>query len=358
MIMKYFRLNSESYLVVGKNRAMLHNIIENKSVWLNKNVAKLVKQAEMGSCIQEKDLAIFKILQDNKYGIITDLPVFIDKLRAFNVFNEKKLHKKAPSISSAVLQITNRCDMNCKNCGNFFCPMCMRNRGETLTLDNFKHIIDCLYNYGLRNITLTGGEPALYPYLANLMLYITKIKKMKLFICTSGLIKIPKLHKNCNLIIKLYDPSFISKIESNYRNYDNVTVLEINSKIKFSNYNWKSKSIFQEEPILNKDNALCKVDFDSFNVMKSNDSCLSGKVMISHNGDFYPCFQCKQPVGNIKNREFHELILDIIQKYWTIPAFKKKQKCSICEFRCNCNSCSFMNPDKNCKYNVEEATWG
>lgn len=42
-----------------------------------------------------------------KWGTLSEKPIFVDKFRLTNIFNEKKFFKDVPYIHSAVLKLTN-----------------------------------------------------------------------------------------------------------------------------------------------------------------------------------------------------------------------------------------------------------
>ncbi len=70
--------------------------------------------------------------------------------------------EKRKSLSWAVIEVTDYCNFNCK--------WCFANSGQNLSprhmgKENLKTLITALANSGLKQITLSGGEPTLYPHL-------------------------------------------------------------------------------------------------------------------------------------------------------------------------------------------------
>jgi len=73
-----------------------------------------------------------------------------------------KNFEKKKSLSWAVIEVTDYCNFNCK--------WCFANSGQKLSprhmeKENLKKLIRALADSGLKQITLSGGEPTLYPHL-------------------------------------------------------------------------------------------------------------------------------------------------------------------------------------------------
>ena len=103
---------------------------------------------------------------------------------------------KSLSIDNLVLEIGRNCNLNC--------PHCLRGKAETLEMT--KEMIDKIFeniSY-VRSLTITGGEPFLYP---DTMQYIANtIEKRKIglgdfFIATNGTVK---SEKALLAVIRLY----------------------------------------------------------------------------------------------------------------------------------------------------------
>jgi len=83
-----------------------------------------------------------------------------------------------------VLKLSSRCNARCRFCY-------IQNETELerpeLKLDEWKGIIDQAKQMGSYTVTLSGGEPTLYPYLIELVRYVRK-KRMIPFTTTNGLV--------------------------------------------------------------------------------------------------------------------------------------------------------------------------
>lgn len=88
-----------------------------------------------------------------------------------------------------VLKLHSSCNAKCKYC---YARKDRRNDRNTLTLDDWKDLINQAKNLGCYTVTLSGGEPMIYPYLAELVGYI-RMKKMIPFTSTNGLAATPAI---------------------------------------------------------------------------------------------------------------------------------------------------------------------
>ncbi len=64
------------------------------------------------------------------------------------------------SLSWVVLEITEACNLNCK-----WCYASSTQNGEHMSLDNVKKILDTLKSGGVMQVTFSGGEPLVHPYI-------------------------------------------------------------------------------------------------------------------------------------------------------------------------------------------------
>ena len=81
-------------------------------------------------------------------------------------------------LNSIVLQVTSLCP--------YKCPQCYMQKGDShLPLDTAKRYIDYANQHGAKIVQLTGGEPVAYPYLLELLRYISQYR-MPVFMATSG----------------------------------------------------------------------------------------------------------------------------------------------------------------------------
>ncbi len=358
--MGYFRLKPECYLVMGAKRAMLHNLVEKKCIWLTEEAADMLSRAEHNDPIGENEQEFFKTLAAKGWGEISDKKVFVDKFRPFNVFNEKKFHKNTPNVEIAILQITNSCNMDCEFCGKTFCPSCLRydNDSESLSLDEWKKVIDDISFYGLKAVVLTGGEPALCKDMPEIVDYL-KSKNIVVTIHTNGLKKLDNRYKDCGKIISVLSEEGYFKVCENYAKEKNVTLMVYDKTIDVSGASKKGWSI---RNCTNEQTTVKKTEMGGISALKfyarqTYEDCMWSKIAVSHSGDIYPCLGVKKTIGNIREIEMYKAIKTLVEEYWIRSVEKRDSKCSMCEFRYSCKSCSCYDAEKNCAYDVEEALW-
>lgn len=89
----------------------------------------------------------------------------------FNFFKEKSFYDKIPFWT--VLTITSKCNLFCNYCFNDYdYPLKDRNKRKWLWLEDYKKIVDILYDSWTRDIIITWWEPFSSPFLFDLLYYI------------------------------------------------------------------------------------------------------------------------------------------------------------------------------------------
>ena len=361
----YFKLNSECYLILGKKRSVIHNILNDEMVWITEeNTCKLV-DAEANKPI-DKSIEIFNKLVEMGWGFFSEKPVFVDKVRPINGFNQKKLWLDTQNINFATLQITNKCNLDCSFCSTAFCPTCLKfieQNDEELSLNDWKKIIDELVLFGTKTILITGGEPALYKQIDELLKYCVK-KGLNVNLHTNGIIAIRMIPKEVNLMITVFKASNLNSALKNYSEHKNVILLSEEEDYKSVkakvNNTWKVTKTFsiKNKTVITKNN-LNNTGISRFFARKFTDSCLNGKIAISFNGNVYPCFGSKISIGNLKEKNISKVVKILIKDYWkkTIDKTSSMERCTLCEFKYACNSCKFINVNESCTYSLEEGIW-
>ena len=359
----FFRLLPEVYLVVGKNKSLLQNLVLKKCVWINSRLSDLIKKCENNRPIPWEHFNILKPLETEGWGKVTDTPIFIDKLRLNNVFNEKKFHKDSPMINFATIKLTNNCNLSCDKCNHLFCPTCFKKSGEnsSFTLNKLKQLIYNLKFYGCKNINVTGGEAYLCSDFLNIYEFILE-NEINIIINTNGLIKFKNVLFETPICISLFDKSNLNKIIENFKDFKTVIllafdVLKTKEKLKIPTQ-WTFRQATQGEPYIHKNN-LVNMDINSFFARKDKNYCLNNKIAILENGDVYPCLGAWKricAIGNIFYDDWNIIIKNLLQKYW-LNNIDNKTKCKHCEFRYACNSCVFLDSEKSCFYDVEVGQW-
>lgn len=365
---KYFKLKSECYLITGKKKSTIHNLLTGESLWINEeNTIKLLK-SESNKLVDISD-KLYQELLNMGWGIEIDKPIFIDKLRTINSFNRKKLWLDTQNIVFATLHVTNNCNLKCEFCNKTFCPSCKKFENDddkSLEIDIWEKIVDELILFGVKTIFITGGESTIYKDIYRLINYCVD-KNLNVNVHTNGLKGINIVNEKVQIIISLFELENLSKILQINSNLNNVTLIiqekdvdVVESNLKIDNKNWKIIKVFNfnEGIKISKDN-LQEVNITNFTDKKLSDYCLKGKIFISYNGDVYPCCGDNKKILNLKEKNLSQAVKVLIKDYWNKPIEKneKMRKCSQCEFRFSCKVCTFLDIDKYCTYNQEEGKW-
>ncbi len=115
--------------------------------------------------------------------------------------------------------LTDYCNLKCFFCSNEGMPICQKNIAHA-EYSELIYLIDVLHRSGLKKLSLTGGEPSLYPKIMDLLEYI-KLKPFKeLFFHSNGVSLTPaimdKLASVCHKIA-------VSIHGSNYATWQKMT---------------------------------------------------------------------------------------------------------------------------------------
>lgn len=86
-------------------------------------------------------------------------------------------------LSMLNLEITERCNYNCRHCFNAEGIKVPR---AELTIDEIKRILDQAFDCGVNNVVLTGGEPMLHPHFMDIIRYVSEKGMNLIEINTNG----------------------------------------------------------------------------------------------------------------------------------------------------------------------------
>lgn len=143
----------------------------------------------------------------------------------FNFFKPKEFYFDKPFWT--VLNITSKCNLFCDYCFNDYdYPLDTRNSRKTLWLEDFKKIIDELYESWTRDIILTWWEPFSCTFLWELLEYL---KNKKIFV---------RINTNWTLLTD----SNLKRLNNNYSIHLMISMHEFNNNDYFIiNKAWASK---------------------------------------------------------------------------------------------------------------------
>lgn len=309
----------------------------------------------------------------------------------------------------AWLEVTQRCNSRCIHCYEGQEHEEVQN---PLTEKEWISIIDDLYKNNCRSIQFIGGEPSIVSFLPHLIWYASEIgfDNIALF---SNLQFVGEELKAA--IIDTHTKVKFSIYGATSSVHDRITMIEGSFERLLQNVEYFSQGGIELTPaiVIMRENEgeypkitrlLKKMGFDSFKYdeirkvyggnqhqhepknktlqIKSpnfrtdrdhfekayyHNTCWNGKMVISTNGDIYPCeFERNICYGNIRENSIETILhSEKLIKHWSL-SFNQIEHCKDCEYRFACKDCrpiAFAErgclSDKNprCRYNVYEGVW-
>lgn len=214
----------------GKNSvAIMYNLIEGMSYFFEEDSAKVIGEllsiprngqffihdiAFKTNILEESLIPFFEELKN--YGLCIDIYPTLDVIKEYrkNVFeqrcvlvqNEERSTKeklpvaissaemdymnKANGITSVMFELTYNCSEKCIHCYNPGATrndreICERNNRQELTIEDYKRIIDELYEEGVVKVCLSGGDPFSKSIVWEIIDYLYK-KEIAFDIYTNG----------------------------------------------------------------------------------------------------------------------------------------------------------------------------
>lgn len=361
---RYFRLDSRRFLTVGAQRGVVHDLETGAAMWLDAPNTAALQRSETNEPI-EIEPELFGRLEERGWGFFTSQPPFVDKLRRYNVFREKRLWKETPFLSTAVLQLTNDCVRTCAACASAFCPICRLSEDgrEPLTTAAWLSVIDEVALFGGQQLILTGGEALLHPDLSRIAA-AGRARGLRVQIHTSGLLAPPADLPPVTFSILIRGVGEIAGVVERFGERDGVTLLvdEIEPAALAGRVppRWIVLRTSSRPPSITKDKLLL-TGFERFFARALTDDCLNGKIYIGHDGAVFPCFGHRAaPLGYVRDADgFASAIRILVDDYWNVPVDRvdAERPCARCEFRYCCSSCRYFDPVDRCGYDPDASVW-
>lgn len=345
---KYFQLNNECYLVLGKKKSTINNIIKKEIIWLDEEQTQLAINFENGETI-DADNDFLNSLSDAGWGFFSEQKYFIDKIRTKNLFSQNMFYKERPLVYSCTLHITNNCNLNCSQCGNIFCPSCIKySNNSTPKLNQLKSIIQELLPYGLQEIVLVGGEVALYTDLEKLLDYCSK-NSLRTIINTNGTLLIPNKN-NTQFILNIFTYEQLELAQKNYKDRDNIFVVlhDMKNTVEIINSTWTVIEKSTSNPEITP-STMRKLGVLEFNISKYWNMCLSNRIHIMNNMDVITCLGESKIIGNLNKDSLTSILLLLYENQWKDTKVSDDEShCGSCEFRYSCNPCILTKDNTKC----------
>ena len=229
------------------------------------------------------------------------------------------------------LEISNNCNMNCPYCYTG------EKKGEELSVNQWKQIIDTLVDYGVFQITFGGGEPTLYNGLLELAMY-ANTRGLNVGMTTNGKILdqiagkwLKSLFKQVNISWHQNGKDLIDPIEHLFDNNVPIGINYCYSK-DMSTDNEEVKELAKHydaellylayKPVIGDfDNVIQPVDIYKIAEEASDEGirvavdgpcaglCMMKKKFcdIDHAGEAFPCSFVRETMGNVLEKDFKSI---------------------------------------------------
>jgi radical SAM protein with 4Fe4S-binding SPASM domain len=358
---KYFNLNPECFLVPGKSRSAVYNLNNGKIILLDQIQTKALIHSESKQGITES-AEIYEYLAMKKWGFFSDHAVYIDKVRPTNIFRQRRFWLETPMFRTLIIQITQECNQQCKNCGKTFCPVCTSASKldgrihSVLTTEAWVAIIQNAAAHGVCGVLFTGGECLLYDGITQLISESINLG-LSVSLQTNGRLSLDKIPQEVTISVLCNKDSACESIFENIANRRQVSILfqdmEPDKFMAEAKQGWIIRRISSQQSKIDK-NTMSDCALDRFFYKKTRDPCLNGKMFVLPDGSIVPCFQkIDTPLGNLAHGDFTELYRLLIQQYWHASLAEQTQgkKCASCELVYACAACRFSDVENNCLYN-------
>ena len=360
----YFRLDARCFLTAGVRRSTIHNLETGEVMWVDEPNTTALIRSESNEAIDDPP-ELFRELERRGWGFFSAQPVFVDKLRTFNIFREKRIWKETPYVSLAVLQLTNDCVRRCGTCSSAFCPICtVFDDGRVpLSTEEWLAVLDEVALFGGQQVLLTGGEALLHPEVGRLAT-AAAARGLRVQIHTSGLLPPPSDLPDVAFSILVRSADEIPGIVERFGRCAHVSLLlegmEPAAVTGLVPGHWVAIRVSPDPPSIAKHN-LMVTPFDRFFARRMTDNCLNGKIYVAYDGTVLPCFGHRgAPVGAVRgDGGFAAAVRALVDDYWNVPVDRVdiNRACARCEFRYCCNACRYVDPARQCGYDVDSALW-
>ena len=390
--------------VEGAVNAAIYNLNTGEVYSVNSEGKRIIKKVIENDKVTLREHDYLKILEKNgllDFSIQTKIKPYIAL-------------KKKNNLKLVWLEITQACNMHCLHCYEGQRHIAS---GNTLTLEQWKKVIDQIIELGVKRVVVIGGEPCIHKNIVEILQYL-RLKKETLSITlfTNGYFFDERLFEvvienRIDVKLSLYGHTAeihdsITGVKGSFSRLKNTVFrltdngVNVNVAITLMKENEKYyediKSFVKKLPVKvykfdvirevvngtqnahvpmtkkvvemayrNKPNFYApKGQFDN-NIYYN--SCWNGKMVITETGDILPCVFARNHVcGNINDVSLNEVIYGETQlkKCWE-NTYDTVDECNVCEYRYACHDCrpiaesakDLYTKNPRCKYNPFKGEW-
>lgn len=287
-------------------------------------------------------------------------------------------------LEMAWLEITQACNMKCVHCYEGEVHI---SSSETMTLSQWKSVIDQLAEQDINRLIIIGGEPCTHRNVKDIIEYASKFD-FKIVLFTNASLIDDRLFRcivdhKINVKVSVYGgssevhekvtktPGSFEKLKhtverliangivveaavilmrENQDDLDNIITFVNSLGMKYSRYDVirqvyggtqnahvPTNNILIDKVSLTKPNfRITKKRFQD----NQRNSCWYGKMVITENGNVFPCeFERNIVYGNVKESTIKEILNGKIAKDMWHMDFSKIEDCRECEYRYACKDC-------------------
>lgn len=395
-----FEINKDIIFVKGFTNGAIYNFNDNKVYSVNKSACNIIERYINNSNI-ESDINYLNILTRHKLISKSFLP------SPYLIKNTNKI-----TLEMTWIEITQSCNLRCIHCYEGTSHV---NSPKSLSLDQWKNVIDQLYGLNIKRLIIIGGEPCCSSIICDIIDYASTYKInitlftnatlisddiLKCIIKNKIQVKISiygycsKIHDSITGIpgsfnktvstikklisakIKVFSAFIVMK--ENEQFVDKTIAFIKNLGMYYSRYDiirktWKgtqTKHIPIQKNILKyvyRTKPNFKTTKENFIKNIFHNSCWYGKISIMDNGDVIPCeFERSFIYGNVLKQSIKEIITNQRTKSRWFFNFSKISECKYCEFRYACQDCrplgisvqgKITTKNPRCLYNVYTGKW-
>lgn len=311
------------------------------------------------------------------------------------------------------LELTDACNLRCVHCYGDF-GYCVTKHEDAMKTTEWKKVIESIAKFKNVGIQFIGGEPLAYPDFPQLLSYAHECGISRIDIFTNATLltdDIIELIRKCNASVRIsiygHNSEVHDKITGKKGSFEKLSanlakLSSFNIKVKLALIVMKENEIYFDDivkylkklpagyngydvirntapgkknehyifnPALLKPRYQSEASFfTSFEEFYHNhyyNSCWSGKLSVTANGDVIPCIFARQSVcGNVKQQSIDE-ILKGLNSEWTITK-DSVEVCRDCEYRYACHDCrptaygvtgNYFSKHERCTYDPYTGEW-
>lgn len=393
-------INKNVVFVKGAKNGAIYDFNTEKVFSINDIAVNIIERYVFGKSIQD-DFKYLDLLSNNKL-----------------ISKDFKCCEYMPKVNSDVklnlawIEITNVCNLRCIHCyeGDVHAKL-----NDSLTLEEWKQVIDELVGLKVKTIIVIGGEPTCSKFVCEILEYISHFdvkttlftnavniddKLFETIVKTNTMVKTSvyghtkEIHDSITQVNGSFDKmvknitrlkevgidvtSSIIIMKENEKYVDEIVEFTKKIGMTFNRYDvirnvYGGKQDLHTpitEKIINKayrNKPNFKITKELFDSAFTHNTCWYGKIAIKENGEVIPCeFERNFIYGNIKQESLKNIISGkkILDK-WFLD-YSKIEICKDCEFRFGCKDCrplaisvcgEMNSKNPRCKYNPYIGVW-